>query len=74
MGNVELGNRRRLFKERRVSDGCDIDHCAFDGVGRDAEPGTQCGGVSRRIVMLMLRHVGGELRVHNPAERHEPER
>ena len=26
------------------------------------------------VVMLMLPHVGGELRVHNPAERHQPER
>ena len=74
MGDMELGNRRCLYKESRVSDGCDIDRCAFDGIGRDAEPGTQYGGVSRRIVMLMLPHVGGELRVHNPAERHEPER
>jgi hypothetical protein len=38
MGEMELGNRRRLFKESRISDGCDIDHCAFDGVGRGAEP------------------------------------
>jgi hypothetical protein len=38
VGEMELGNRRRLFKERRVSDGYDIDHCAFDGVGRGAEP------------------------------------
>ena len=30
--------------------------------------------MSRRIVMLMLPHVGGELGVHNPAERHKPER
>ncbi len=38
MGEMKLGNRRRLFKKRRVSDWCDIDHCAFDGVGRGAEP------------------------------------
>jgi len=38
MGEMELGNRRRLFKKRRVSDWYDIDHCAFDGVGRGAEP------------------------------------
>jgi hypothetical protein len=38
MGDMELGNRRRLFKESRVLDGCDIDGSAFDGVGRDAEP------------------------------------
>jgi hypothetical protein len=30
--------------------------------------------VCRRVVMLMLPYVGGELRVDNPAERHEPER
>jgi len=30
--------------------------------------------VSRRVVVLMLPYVGGELRVHNPAERHNPER
>ena len=30
--------------------------------------------MSRLIVMLMLPHVGGELRVDNPAERHKPER
>ena len=30
--------------------------------------------MSRRVVMLMVRHVGGQLRVHNPAERHKPER
>ena len=59
MGEMELGNRRRLFKKRRVPDGYDIDRCAFDGVGCGAEPGTQCGGVSRRVVMRMLRHVGG---------------
>ena len=29
--------------------------------------------MSRSVVMLMLPHVGGELRVHNPAERHKPE-
>ena len=28
----------------------------------------------RRTVMLMLPHVGGELRVDNSAERHKPER
>ena len=38
MGEMELGNRKRLFKEKRVSDGCDIDHCAFDGIGRGAKP------------------------------------
>jgi hypothetical protein len=59
MGEMQLGNRRRLFKESRVSDRCDIDRCAFDGVGCGAEPGTECGGVSRRVVMRMLRHVGG---------------
>lgn len=30
--------------------------------------------MSRCVVMLMLPHVGGELRVHNSAERHKPER
>ncbi len=30
--------------------------------------------MSRRAVMLMLHHVGGELRIDNPAERHKPER
>ena len=30
--------------------------------------------MGRLVVMLMLPHVGGELRVHNPAERHNPER
>jgi hypothetical protein len=59
MGEMELGNRRRLFKVSRISDWCDIDHCAFDGVGRGTEPGTECGGVSCRIVMRMLRHMGG---------------
>ena len=38
MEEMELSNRRHLFKESRVSDWCDIDHCAFDGVGRGAEP------------------------------------
>ena len=28
----------------------------------------------RRAVMLVLPHVGGELRIDNPAERHKPER
>lgn len=27
-----------------------------------------------RTVVLMLPHVGGQLRVHSPAERHKPER
>ena len=30
--------------------------------------------MSRRVVMLVLPHVGGELRVHNPTERQQPER
>ncbi len=30
--------------------------------------------MSRCVVVLMLPHVGGELRVDDPAERHEPER
>ena len=30
--------------------------------------------MSRRIVMRMLPDVSGELGVHNPAERHKPER
>ena len=30
--------------------------------------------MGRRSVMLMLSHVGGELRVDNPAKRHKPER
>lgn len=38
MGDKELGNRGRLFEESEVSDGRDIDRCAFDGIGRDAEP------------------------------------
>ncbi len=38
MGEMELGNRRRLFKESRVLDGYDIDGNAFDGIGRNAEP------------------------------------
>ena len=38
MGNMKLGNGRRLFKESEISDGYDIGHCAFDGVGRSAEP------------------------------------
>ena len=58
MEEMELDNRRRLFEESRVSDWCDIDNCAFDGVGRGAEPRTEGGGVSRRVVMRMLRHVG----------------
>lgn len=28
----------------------------------------------RRTVMLVLPHMGGELRVYDPAERHKPER
>jgi len=30
--------------------------------------------MGRLIVMLMLSHVGGDLRIHDPAERHKPER
>lgn len=63
-----------MLKESRVSDWCDIDHDTFDCVGCDAEPGTQCSGVSRRIVVLMLSQVGSDLRVDDPAERHQPER
>ena len=74
MGDIKLSNGRGLFKGRRILDWCDVDSCAFDGVGCDAEPRTQCGGVSRRVVMVMLSHVGSELRVDNPAERHKPER
>jgi hypothetical protein len=38
MGDMVLGNRRRLFKKSRVSNWCDIDHCAFNGIGCDTEP------------------------------------
>ena len=30
--------------------------------------------MSRRVVVLMLPQVSGDLRIHNPAERHKPER
>jgi hypothetical protein len=70
---MELGDRRRLFKNRRVSNWCDFDCCAFDGIGCNAEPGAQHGGMSRRVVMLMLRRVGSQLRVYDSAERHKPE-
>jgi hypothetical protein len=71
---MECSDRRGLFNEVDVLDGCEIDRCAFDRIGCDAEPRTECGGVSRRVVVLVLPHVGGELRVDNPAERHKPER
>lgn len=29
--------------------------------------------MSRLVVMRMLPHVGSELRIHNPAERHKPD-
>ena len=74
MEKMEFGNRRRLLKEIRRLDGCEINYCAFYGVCRDAEPRTECCRMSFGFVMRMLRHVGGELRVHNPAERHKPER
>lgn len=74
MEKIEFGNRKRFFKESRGLGGGKIDYRAFDSVCRCTEPRTECGGVSRRVVMLMLRHVGGELRVHNPAESHKPER
>lgn len=35
---MELGNRRYLFKESRILDRCDIDGSAFNGIGRNAEP------------------------------------
>ena len=74
MGNMELGNRSRLLKDSQGLDWYKIDYSAFDSVCRDTEPRTEYAGVSRCIVMLMLPHVGGELRVHDPAESHEPER
>ena len=74
MGDIKLSNGRGLFKGRRKLDGRDIVHRAFDSIGCDAEPRTQCGGVSRCIVVVMLSQVGSELRVDNPAERHKPER
>ncbi len=38
MGDMVLGNRRRLFKKSEVSDWYDISYCAFDGIGCDTEP------------------------------------
>jgi hypothetical protein len=74
MGKMECSDRMGLFNEVDVLDGCEIDRCAFDRISCDAEPGTECGGVSRRVVVLVLSHMGGELGIDNPAERHKPER
>lgn len=38
MGNMELGNGRRLFKESRILNWYDIDRCSLDRIGCDAEP------------------------------------
>ncbi len=38
MGEMESGNRKRLFEESRVSNWCNIDHCTFDGVGSYTKP------------------------------------
>lgn len=38
MEEMKLSNGKRLFKDCRVPDWCDIDPCTFDGVSRDAEP------------------------------------
>lgn len=73
MGKMGFGHKRRVLKEGDVLDGCEIDSCAFDRIGCDAKPRTECGRVSRRIVVFMLSHVGRQLRVDNPTERHKPE-
>ena len=37
----------------------EVDQGSLARIGSHTEPRTECGGVSRRVVMLMLRHVGG---------------
>ena len=38
MGKMECSDRRGLFNEGDVLDGCEIDGCAFDRISGDAEP------------------------------------
>ena len=38
MGKMEFSDRKRLFKDGNVLDGCEVDSCALDGIGSDAEP------------------------------------
>ena len=38
MEEMELSDRRRLFKKRGISDWRDVDPGTFDGIGCDAEP------------------------------------
>ena len=38
MGKMEFGDRKCLFKDVDILDGCEIDSCALDGIGCDAEP------------------------------------
>ena len=38
MGKLGFGCRRCVFKDVDVLDGCEIDPCALDGIGCDAEP------------------------------------
>ena len=38
MGKMEFGDRKCLFKDGNVLDGCEVDSCALDGIGSDAEP------------------------------------
>ena len=38
MGKMEFGDRKCLFKDGNALDGCEVDSCALDGIGGDAEP------------------------------------
>ena len=38
MRKMECSDRRGLLSEADVLDGCEIDRCALDGIGSDAEP------------------------------------
>ena len=51
-----------------------MDRGSLDCIGSYTKPRTEYGRMSRSVMMLMLHHVGGQLRVDNPAMRHNPER
>jgi hypothetical protein len=38
MGKMKFCDRKCLFKDSDVLDGCEVDSCGLDGIGGDAEP------------------------------------
>ena len=57
--STDLWSEELLLYKIDLVNRLEVDRGSLARIGSHTQPRTQCGGVSRRVVMFMLHHVGG---------------